>query len=400
MNHPAHIKLARRLLAQVDGAPPFGARVAELPSERYTSVARFELERAQVFARVPQLVAHESELSAVGSCLTVDVAGVPLLLLRAEDGSLGAFRNACRHRSTRLVGAEAPCKRKAIVCPYHGWTYDLGGRLIHVPHEASFRGQTQSRASLVPAHVVIRHGFVWVSLEPFDPEPFLAPIASELASFGADGWVVHRRSSREVRANWKLVIDAFLDGYHIRHLHRDSVYGFFLDGVSEAEPAGPHIRAATARRALLQARTEPLETADLRKLCTPSYLVFPNTILVLHPDYVSVLDAQPLAADRTVFRHTMLVPTVPTSEAEVAHWDRSFALIDEGVFAREDLAIVLAMQRGIESGANPTLLFGELEHFALWFHESVDEMLEGRMPERVTSHRHLPVAPPSPSSSI
>jgi phenylpropionate dioxygenase-like ring-hydroxylating dioxygenase large terminal subunit len=399
MNHPAHVELARRLLAQIDGAPPFGARVAERPVAEYTSAPRFDEERAAVFARVPQLVAHASELAAPGACLTVDVAGVPLLLLTAEDGAIGAFRNACRHRSTRLVGAEAPCRKKALVCPYHGWTYDLRGHRIHAPHEESFRGETRGRTDLAPAYAWARHGFVWASLDGADIDGFLAPIASELDAMGAGSWVVHRRSSRVVDANWKLVIDAFLDGYHIRHLHRDSVYGFFLDGVSEAEPAGPHIRAATARRALLSARSEPLETADLRRLCTPSYLVFPNTIFVLHPDYVSVLDAQPVSVGRTVFRHAMLVPKAPASEAEMAHWEKSFALIDEGVFAREDLAIVEAMQRGIESGANETMLFGELEHVALWFHESLDDALGDAAGVRPTPRRSLPLAPRSPPAS-
>jgi Rieske 2Fe-2S family protein len=400
MNHPAHaarashearVRLVRRLLAQKEGAAPFGARVGEVPASRYTSDERFLAEQRAVFARLPALVAHESELAEPGSCLTVDVAGVPLLITRAEDGSLGAFKNACRHRSTQLLGAQgALCNKKAIVCPYHGWTYDLHGRLIHVPHEEAFRGAPRvapgSREGLRAAHVENHLGFVWAGLAPFDMAEHVAPIAPDLAALGAAGSVVYRRSTREVRGNWKLVIDAFLDGYHIRHLHRETVYRFFVDSLSEAEPAGPHIRAVTARRSLLEAGPASIEDAardanqDLRQLVTPSYLVFPSTILVLHPDYTSVLTAAPLSACRTRFQHTMLIPKAPTSESQAEHWAKSFTLIDEGVFLREDLATVEAMQRGIESGANETLLFGALEHVALWFHESVDAALAGAAP--------------------
>jgi len=174
-----------------------------------------------------------------------------------------------------------------------------------------------------------------------------------------------------VRGNWKLIIDAFLDGYHIRHLHRDSVYPFFLDARSEVEQAGDHFRAVSARKAILEARSADLETAPLRDLVTPSYVVFPNAVFVLHPDSFSVMTSMPLAADRTRFVHTLLVPAGERSPAAEAHYAKTFALIDEGVFAREDLATVEAMQRGIATGANETLLFGELEHAALSFHASV-----------------------------
>jgi len=96
---------------------------------------------------------------------------------------------------------------------------------------------------------------------------------------------------------------------------------------------------------------------------------------VLHPDYTSVLTATPLAPDRTRFVHTMIVPQAPRTDAEREHWEKSFALVDGGVFTAEDLAIVEAMQRGIATGANETLLVGDLEHAVLWFHESVDARL-------------------------
>src|SRR5262249_23011533 len=154
----------------------------------------------------------------------------------------------------------------------------------------------------------------------------------------------------------KLIVDAFLDGYHIRHLHRGTVYQFFLDARSEAERAGPHIRAVTGRRTLAEMRDRALDAADLRQLVTPSYLVFPNTILVLHPDYLSVLTAAPVAADLTRFVHTMLIAEAPRTEMEETHWAKSFALVDDGVFGAEDLAVTEAVQRGLGAGADETVL--------------------------------------------
>jgi Rieske 2Fe-2S family protein len=130
----------------------------------------------------------------------------------------------------------------------------------------------------------------------------------------------------------------------------------------------------TGWRTLLERRGEDLERSSLRELATPSYLLFPNVILILHPDYLSVLPVTPISASRSRIVHSMLVPrSRRTSDDE--HWDKSFTLIDEGVFASEDLAIVEAAQRGLSSGANDSLLFGTLEFAALWFHVSVDEMV-------------------------
>ncbi len=376
MNHPAHLALVKSLLRRVEAVTAPAVLVGEVPAWHYTSHARFEEERAGLFARVPTVVAHESELAEVGACMTVDVAGVPLLVVRGADGQVRAFRNACRHRSTRLVTLDdAPCRKKAIVCPYHGWTYDLEGARIHAPREESFGGADAARKALVPAFAAVRHGLVWASLVPFDVAAHLSSIDDELASMAPPGAVLYRRVTREVKGNWKLIVDAFLDGYHIRHLHRDTVYRFFVDGLSQAEPAGDHIRAATGRRTLLEARGTRLEDADLRLLATPSYVVFPSTVLILHPDYTSVLTMTPEAADRTRFVHMMLIPPGSHTDAEEKHWAKSFSLIDEGVFLREDLATVEAMQRGLAAGANDTLLFGDLEQASLWFHESVAKTL-------------------------
>ncbi len=347
--------------------PPAGGEVGEVPADRYTSPERFAGE-LRVLGRTPSPVAVEAELAVPGACVAVEVGGVPLIVARGDDGVFRAFRNACRHRSTELLAQGAPCTKKAFVCPYHGWTYDLRGRRIHLPHPKAFGAMADPRDGLVPAHAEVRHGLVWAALAPFDLDAHAAPIAGDLDALGMDRLALYRRATREVRGNWKLIVDAFLDGYHIRHLHRDSIYRFFVDALVEAEQAGPHVRALTARRELLQAKD--LAGADVREVATPSYVVFPSTVLVAHPDFVSVLTCTPRAADRTLFSHAMLVPA--ERRGEEAHWAKSFALIDETVFGREDLATVEAIQRGLAAGASETLLFGELEQASLWFHRTLD----------------------------
>jgi Rieske 2Fe-2S family protein len=371
--HPALVALARRLRARVASGAPLEAPVGEVAVAEFLSEDRCAREQEQLFRRLPQIVALESELATGGACLVREIGGVSILVLRGADGVVRGFRNACRHRATALV--DAPCTVKALVCPYHGWTYDLAGALIHVPHPDAFDSSCRERRGLLPVPVAVRHGLVFAALAPFDAAGFLAPIDGELAALGADRWPVYRHVSREVRGNWKLIIDAFLDAYHLRQLHRATIYPFFADACAETEPAGPHIRAVVARRSLAEAEDAALAGPGLRALVTPSYFVFPAAIFILHPDYLSVLTCQPLAASLTRFSHWMLIPELPRSEAASAHWARSFELIDEGVFAREDLRIVEAMQRGLAASGDPTVVFGRHEHASLWFHQRVSDLL-------------------------
>jgi len=374
---PVH-DLVRRLLARMrSGAAPEGP-VGELDAAEYLSEERAARERA-LLGRLPVVVATDFELRESGACLAAEVGGVSVLFVRGGDGELRAFKNACRHRATRLVGEDAPCRKKALVCPYHGWTYDLSGRLLHVPHEEAFDGRTKERDALVAVHVTSRHGLVWAALEPFVLDDFLGSIGADLSALGLDRAACYRRAPRDVRGNWKLVIDAFLDAYHIRHLHRDTIYRFFLDVQAELEVVDPHVRSIAARRALLDYAERALpDTVDVRQLVTPSYVLFPNTVVIVHPDYVSVLGVTPISAGHTRFVHWMLVPDAPRTPDEEAHWSKSFGLIDEGVFQREDLFAVEAMQRGLETGADRTVLFGRHEHAALGFHARVTRALEER----------------------
>ncbi len=111
--------------------------------------------------------------------------------------------------------------------------------------------------------------------------------------------------------------------------------------------------------------------ADLRALSTPSYLVFPATVIIVHPDFVSIIALHPLSADRTDYEHVMLVPA--ERRGDTARWDRSWALIEDTVFQREDLWVCEQIQRGLAAGTTDALVFGELESAVRSFHAALDE---------------------------
>jgi phenylpropionate dioxygenase-like ring-hydroxylating dioxygenase large terminal subunit len=358
---------ALRLIDQLRTSGSSTAPAFELSTDRYRSRAWFE--REAPLRALPRIATVASAI-APGGCLPLP-GGV--LLVRDQAGTLRAFANACRHRGTRLVASA--CAAKALVCPYHSWTYDLAGTLIHVPHAEVFTGAESGR-NLRAVPVVERYGLVWLaaSLQPpredalatfiAEIDALLAPLAPDLEALGAQDLVVFRSSITPRRCNWKFLVEAFLDGYHLRTLHRDSIYRFFLDAASVAEPAGPHVRAITARRAL---HTSPPD-AEPRAVVTPSLFVFPATTIVEHPDFLSILTAHARGPDQTEFEHVMLVPAARATEVE--HWQKSWDLIEGEVFQREDQWVCEEMQHGIDAGSEG-LLFGGLEHAVGWFHDAI-----------------------------
>ena len=396
MQRATHQRLIERLIEHLAGRTPEGVtegtaeppqveaasapapRIAprpafRVPADRYRSAADHGRERDRVFGAVrggtwvgpPRVIAGSASIAA-GACVPVDVPGASLIVTRGEDGELRGFANACRHRATRLV--DAPCSPRALVCPYHGWTYDLRGALIHVPHAEAFT--PEDRRDLAALPVAERHGLVWLGT---DVAGYLGALDDDLAALALDRAVAWRSQRTTVRCNWKLIMEAFLESYHVRTLHRASVYRFFLDVASIAEPVGPHVRALTARRRLRDAPSELDAATDLRALATPSYTLFPATTLIVHPDFVSVVTVHPLAADQTHYEHLMLVPSERAGETE--HWDKSWALIEDAVFQREDLRACEQIQRGLTAGTTDELLFGELEAAVRWFHATLDGRL-------------------------
>ena len=346
---------ARRLIDRLSHEGATTGAPFEVAVERYTSPDWYRRELA--LFELPRIVAASSAI-APGACLPIGRSG-STVLVRAADGTLRAFANACRHRGTRLV--DRPCAAKALVCPYHGWTYDPPGALIHVPHAEVFAGREAGR-DLHALPIAERHGLVWTGN---DIAVHLGAIDADVAALGLERSVVWRSSRTLRRCNWKLLVEAFLDAYHIRTLHRDSVYRFFIDAASAAEQVGPHVRAVSARRTSREATPD----VEPRAVATPSLHLFPSTTIVEHPDFVSILTAHPRAAEETEFEHIMLVPADRTGEAE--HWDRSWELIEGKVFQAEDAWVCEEIHHGLAAGTTDHMLFGGLEHAIRWFHDAI-----------------------------
>ncbi|WHZ11636.1 MAG: hypothetical protein OJF60_002075 [Burkholderiaceae bacterium] len=357
---------------------------ARIPVERYYASEIWQAELQALFRPLPLIVAHGSEI-APGQVLANDGYGMPLLLTRDTAGQLRCFLNVCRHRGMRLVQAGGAAQARAsVVCPYHGWAYRLDGALRHRLHAEAFDdGSCAAGRDLVALPCAERHGLVWVVPDAqgeIDLPAYLGGLDAELPFLGIAGLRHFRTITAEYPANWKLIIDAFLEPYHIRALHKDTIYPFFTDGITAAERFGPHVYSLVARRAAQDwaaagGTPTPATAEALCALATPSQMIFPNTVTIFHPDYLSLITVYPTGPETLRWTHRMLVPASRTTPDWTPHWEKTFNLIERGVFRREDIHCAVGIQRGLKSGANTQLTVGRVEQALGWFHGEVARRL-------------------------
>lgn len=195
-----------------------------LTRDDYTSESVWQAEVANIFHRGWFIAGHVSQLSP-GSRRVVDVAGESVLLTRALDGEIHALANTCRHRGARLCETHVDSTQGSVMCPYHAWTYALDGRLIATPHldEVELDQYPLWRFATTVWNGII---FVCVASEPPSFDEWFAQYAAELAPYErydiASLRVVHT-SDCDVAANWKIVIENYLECLHCTRVHPELV---------------------------------------------------------------------------------------------------------------------------------------------------------------------------------
>ena len=192
-----------------------------LEAALYRGAGRYEAERRQVFARAWLLAAHESQLAAPGAYVAVSVAGYPLIVVRGENDALRGFHNVCRHRAGPLAeDGEGTCAG-ALVCRYHGWRYALDGRLANARDFGPAEGFDPRDYALYPVRCETWRGFVFVNMDR-DALPLAGAMSvfdERLRDWPIETYRFVRRSTHEIRCNWKTYVENYLEGYHVPNVH-------------------------------------------------------------------------------------------------------------------------------------------------------------------------------------
>ena len=195
-------------------------------------------------------------------------------------------------------------------------------------------------------------------------------LCEDFDAFGIGSHFLYKRQTHDVAANWKLVIDAFLESYHVQRLHAATIAPFFADGITAADFVGVHQRAAVGREAYL-AEIDRDDWGQLRKAVTYSYQLFPASVIIVSPDYINLLVGMPQSVNRTLIEDFMLIPEKPATNEAEAHWQRSWELLDGGTFGAEDFGAAALCHRGLASGQVDEVILGKLEHGIADFHRKV-----------------------------
>ncbi len=351
-----------------------GAAVETLSASVYLDPARFETEQRQIFDRLPHLVAPSALLPGRNQAIAHDGYGRPLILARDADGRVHVFANVCRHRGTRLIDGNEVVPAKRIVCPYHAWAYKADGSLSGMPRADCFPGLDKGAHGLREYPSVESGGLIWVAFGDAADFSEVRGLAPDLDAFGMSGLHLYKRKTHDVAANWKLVIDAFLESYHVQRLHASTIASFFADGITVGDRIGRHQRAAVGRSAYL-AEIDRDDWAALRHAVTFTYQLFPASVIIVSPDYINLLIAMPQAVGRTLVEDVMLIPEPPATTEAAAHWQKSWDLLDGGTFGAEDFRAAELCQRGLASGELAEVTLGTLESGIGEFHRMVEGAL-------------------------
>lgn len=399
LNRTLQREMAKRLFEHIDGRSTDRAPAEMALSEGdYLDPARAARERDAIRLR-PALVAAAGELPEPGDFLTARIAGVPVLVARQEDGSVRAFRNVCRHRCATVVAAESG-RSTAFSCPYHGWTYALDGALRVVPDGAeSFPGLDQEANGLVELPAAQRHGLIWV--RPTTPvsgndrysatnhsrvldirEYLGADVDREIGELGLDRYHFLRGQTFEQPANWKLIMDGFLEVYHVRYLHPKTVGKITISNVFIVDALGEHLRMASARKDIEKLRPDPDDPAGEQPDVLPgiilTYALMPTTVLVYVRDHVEAWSIEPHESDPARCRITLrfLVPELPETDKAKGYWERNWDTV-VGAVHDEDWEMARRIQAGLDpASANPMTL-GRNELGLHHFHRHLVQLTGG-----------------------
>lgn len=357
-----------------------------LPARAYHDPRIHVLEKRRLFRRHWQIAGHVSDLPEPGDYLTLDIAGERAVVIRGHDGELRAFHNICRHRGTKLVTAEVGRCNKAVICPFHGWAYNLDGTLKGVAERASFPPLDRAEWGLKPVEMEVWHGFVFLRFEPSDLPALaelMAPYADDFAAFDTASMVRIPQNAWEdrVQANWKSLRDVDNEGYHVRQAH-PALHELYGDGYADGDWEGFTSRSdgvfndgpgrswsVHAYKALLDA--SPVEGPAARRWSY--YNLFPNTVLGLYPDSAIWYQEIPLSEGETIQRGRAYRFAEETRELRALRY--LSGRIDRITAAEDHDLCVWAYEATMSATGYEGAILSDLERGLRSFHDLVREAI-------------------------
>lgn len=357
-----------------------------LPSWTYHSPALFDLERTHVFLNHWQVACHVNDVPHAGDWRSFDLLGERAVIIRGHDGVVRAFHNLCRHRGARVVdGAEGKCKG-AMVCPFHGWVYNLDGTLRGAARPDSFGGLDRSKFGLKPVEMEIWQGFVFLRFLP-GPQTSVAlmmqPYEADFTAFRSPGLVPVGNHGHwgKTPVNWKSVCDVDNEGYHValahpslQELYGDSYHdifhrnGLFQSNATYGDRPG---RLWSVRQYV---KTSPLQEWLPKRLqrAWNYYGMSPNTVFIFTPETVQFYAEIPISLNQTWMSFNGYRQPNETREIRAARYLAS--RIDRHTSA-EDQQLTIWSNESMKSTAFDGFHLSDLEYGLRQHHDKLRRLL-------------------------
>jgi phenylpropionate dioxygenase-like ring-hydroxylating dioxygenase large terminal subunit len=362
-----------------------------LPPWCYTSEEFFRFEQEAVFTRRWFAVTHEQTLPRAGDFVTVEIAGEPLIAVRDNNNDVQVMSAVCRHRGCVLLTGSGNCGQ-SIVCPYHKWTYDLGGQLRGAPYMTRTRDFDKSAVKLPKLTAVVWQGFVFATFD-LSPAEFDVPTAELtrlLKNYRLPDIALAQPRTMTVEWNWKIMLENAVECYHCTALHgklheaaptRNSTASPLSDlaGGFASRVRNPWADADfTPSGKILFPRLPGL--SDEQRSHSTWLIVPPNLFLSLQHDNVHYFLVRPAEADRTVMEVGYLYPPSTTALADFEE-RFDFAMSNWLPIIDQDNDINRRVQRGLGSRFAPrgrySWLEGALVGFNRWLVQCYQSASEG-----------------------
>lgn len=372
------VALVKRALAHLESRTTDQApELMRVPVEAYLDEDRWRAELETIIKRKPLALVLSIEVPTGGDYKAMNVAGVPLLIVRGYDGAARAFLNACRHRGAQLCEAGFGNRRR-FRCPYHAWTYDDHGALVAVLRQHTFGDINFGEYGLRALPAAERAGIIWVVLtpdEPMDLDDWLGDFAPELERLDLAQWHVYRRHDFP-GPGWKLTYDGYLEGYHFQTLHKLTFGTNTITNLMVADTFGKHQRVLFGTKSLPKLRELPEDQWDLGASAAPIYTIFPCVSIAgtwqSHAMVSQILPGSRIDECHTV--QTILTRHVVDSDKERHVADAYADTMLKGT-RDEDYLVAFGAQASLASGANTHLTFGRNELALQHQHRWIDRLM-------------------------
>jgi carnitine monooxygenase subunit len=367
--------LVKRVLKHLDaGTTDSAEEPYRHPTWTYTDPALFEQERLKIFKENPQLVCFSPDLPNPGSFFTFDDLGVPVLLVRDNDGKVNAFLNACSHRGARLK--EGCGKTNSISCPYHAWGFDLKGKLRTIYKEETFGCVDKAFYNLVKLPVEEKYGMIYVGLDPdmtFTIDGHLGDLAPYFEMWNLHDMKLVNMHEWRMNTNWKLALDTFCEGYHFGPLHRESVGDYAIGNLSLFDRFGPdqrHHRITFPNASISTLKDLPEDQwTDAFSHFQLVHFIYPNISLLVSPTAVEFFQLYPGATvDQHLTRYRCYWRDLSRPDQGRGPQDH-FEFIRD-VVDKEDYWVSANVQKSLSANIKPFSTFGRNEPALINMHKA------------------------------